>query len=220
MGPTTRAVAFGDFTCWDGGASSGRVDLLRASGHPFEWRAVWSEVSCGSRATTYRRNRIGGGGRPPPIQPTVGRLLDGMEPKSATRRCCTPLLAAGFMRSDATCDPMARFGSAVAMTRAPTTSSAWRLIREGRNGWRRLRCEQPPLAMDSSKTHSGESALRRFLDLVQQTHAVTDRGHPRVLPSAQDWEHLTPVGTREAWTSRIGDLWRRSGLIPRVRPRG
>lgn len=126
------------------------------------------------------------------------------------------LLAAEFMSSDATSDPIARFGYAVAMTREPITTAAWRLIREWRDDWAQLQHAQLPVVTDASGTHCGDAALERLADLLNETHAVTDGGHPRVISTMQDWEPLTTVDPPEAWTSQVGDPWRRAGIIRRT----
>lgn len=126
------------------------------------------------------------------------------------------LLAAEFMSSDATSDPIARFGYAVAMTREPITGAAWRLIREWRDDLAQLQRSEVPVVTDSSGTHCGDAALRRLADLLDETQVVTDGGPPRVNSTMQDWEPLTTVDPPEAWTSQVGDPWRRAGIIRRA----
>ncbi|XAS74973.1 hypothetical protein V3G39_09865 [Dermatophilaceae bacterium Sec6.4] len=126
------------------------------------------------------------------------------------------LLAAEFMSSDATSDPIARFGYAVAMTREPITTAAWRLIREWRDGWAQLQRAQLPLVVDSSGTYCGDAALQRLAELLKATHPAVDGEHPRVVSTMQDWEPLTAVDPPEAWTSQVGDPWRRAGIIRRA----
>lgn len=102
------------------------------------------------------------------------------------------------------------------MTREPITCAAWRLIRAWRDDRQCLQDDELPIVTDSSGTYSGDAALRRLADLLDDTPAATDRGDPEVLCPAQDGEPLTTVDPPEAWTSQVGDPWRRAGLIRRA----
>lgn len=125
------------------------------------------------------------------------------------------VLAPAFMRSNATSDPIKRFGYAVAMTREPITGAAWRLRRTWRHDWQQLEQDQLPLVVEANDVYAGDEALRRLGELVQleEREARGAGGQERVDYEQLHWQPQTTVRPPEGWTSAVGDPWRRAALM-------
>ncbi len=261
MEPVDHTVLYGDVTCWKCALAHRRADLLRASGHTIQWRAVESQRALpvpGRRRSERESTRVLASLAQFGPQIRAGQrvpcYVTDMVPQTAAAVCAyaeavvatvedqvrdllfaaywmhgtdigdpevlRTLCAVEFMSSQATSDPIARFGYAVAMTREPITGAAWRMIRQWREDWQQLRAQQLPVVTDSSGTPFGDAALRRRADLLDKAPAITDRDQPRNLSPVRDWEPPGSVNPPEAWTSQVGDPWRRAGLIRRARMGG
>ncbi|XAS74903.1 hypothetical protein V3G39_09475 [Dermatophilaceae bacterium Sec6.4] len=252
--PATRAVVYGDFTCWKCALANRRTDLLRRSGYTIEWRAIESEPGLpvrGRGRTAQESDHVAAVRRVVSTQLRTGEVmsqdLPDLVPKTTAAvsayaeavvanvpdqvraqlftaywqhgtdignpEILRTLLAAQFMRSEATSDPIVRFGYAVAMTREPITTAAWRLIRQWRREWQTLQCDQLPTVTDASGTYCGDAALRRLGDLLDQPSPIAGDGFHRASSTLPDWEPPTTVEPPMQWTSQAGDPWRRAALI-------
>ncbi|XAS75855.1 hypothetical protein V3G39_14540 [Dermatophilaceae bacterium Sec6.4] len=120
------------------------------------------------------------------------------------------VLAPAFMRSDATSDPIKRFGYAVAMTREPITTAAWELIRSWREEWAQVARNELPVLVEGTDVCSGVDALARLAAMLQADAAgAIDTSSA----STVHWAPRTTVTPPETWTSGVGDPWRRAALI-------
>lgn len=125
------------------------------------------------------------------------------------------VLAPAFMRSDATSDPIKRFGYAVAMTREPITGAAWRLIRSWRQDWQQIEDNELPLVVDSTGAYAGADALRRLGELIDAGVGACDGSGSHTWQDVEQlhWTPQTTVVPPESWTSTVGDPWRRAALM-------
>ncbi len=125
------------------------------------------------------------------------------------------VLAPAFMRSDATSDPIKRFGYAVAMTREPITGAAWRLIRSWRQEWQQIENNELPVLVDSTGAYAGAGALRRLGELIQAGVGGSIASGSQTRPDFEQlhWTPQTTVSPPESWTSTVGDPWRRAALM-------
>ena len=126
------------------------------------------------------------------------------------------LLASAFMRGSATSDPIREFGYAVAMTRGPITSPAWRLIRDWRRDWEAIGAPELPSLWDGTRIESGEYALRQLgveLSQAPEPRSAPDGASPRARVGSR-WRP-TKFYPPATWVSQVGDPWRRAFLMSR-----
>lgn len=127
------------------------------------------------------------------------------------------LLAATFMRGEATCDPIREFGYAVAMTRAPISGAAWRRIVRWRQELRELGPEELPVVTIPPRVEAGDEALGWLEQMLGQAPS-TDVAADGTTPSDSATSHWRPPTTAlppATWTSQVGDPWNRTWLMTR-----
>jgi hypothetical protein len=123
------------------------------------------------------------------------------------------LLAGTFMRGKATSDPIREFGYAVALSRGPITTRAWRLIRDWRQQWQDLGCPELPILRDGTRVQSGVRALRRLA--IEVSHAPTPDGAGPRAKVESGWRPPTTVRPPATWVSQVGDPWARAFRMSR-----
>ncbi|WP_162308147.1 DsbA family oxidoreductase [Segeticoccus rhizosphaerae] len=121
------------------------------------------------------------------------------------------LLAGDFIRGHATSDPVRRFGYAVAMTRAPITTAAWRRIKQSRERWSSLHQAELPTVVEGGVASSGQRACE-YLGVRVARH--------RRSPAAPSWlvarDIRVPVGAVHppaTWLTQVGDPWQRESRL-------
>ena len=122
------------------------------------------------------------------------------------------LLGGTFMRGKAISEPIREWGFAVAVTRGPITSRAWRLIRDWNQEWQALGRPELPSLRDATRIQSGERALGQLADEVSQAPMpgdAPDGGGPRV-NVVSGWRPPTTVHPPATWVSQVGDPWARA----------
>ena len=122
------------------------------------------------------------------------------------------LLGGTFMRGKAISEPIREWGFAVAVTRGPITSRAWRLIRDWNQEWQALGRPELPSLWDATRIQSGERALGQLADEVSQAPMpgdAPDGGGPRV-NVVSGWRPPTTVHPPASWVSQVGDPWARA----------
>jgi 2-hydroxychromene-2-carboxylate isomerase len=122
------------------------------------------------------------------------------------------LLGGTFMRGKAISEPIREWGFAVAVTRGPITSRAWRLIRDWNQEWQALGRPELPSLWDATRIQSGERALGQLADEVSQAPMpgdAPDGGGPRV-NVVSGWRPPTTVHPPATWVSQVGDPWART----------
>lgn len=125
------------------------------------------------------------------------------------------LLAVTFMRGEATCDPIREFGYAVAMTRAPITGAAWRLIERWRRDFLAVGPVALPVATTSARVEVGDAALIWLDDMLAEkpsTEVASGDTGTRSSP-APPWRPPTTTTPPATWTSQVGDPWNRAWLM-------
>jgi 2-hydroxychromene-2-carboxylate isomerase len=122
------------------------------------------------------------------------------------------LLASAFMRGNATSDPIREFGYAVAMTRGPITTQAWRLIRDWRQDWQAIGAPELPSLWDGTRIKSGERALRQLAVELSQAPAPGGalEGASSRAKVGSRWRPPTTVCPPATWVSQVGDPWMRA----------
>jgi hypothetical protein len=121
------------------------------------------------------------------------------------------LLAGDFIRGHATSDPVRRFGYAVAMTRAPITTAAWRRIKQSKERWGSLRQAELPTVIEGSIVFSGPRACE-YLGVRVARHRRSPAARPwlvaRDIPISVGAVH--PPAT---WLTQVGDPWQRESRL-------
>ncbi|HEX5494248.1 MAG TPA: DsbA family protein [Mycobacteriales bacterium] len=119
-------------------------------------------------------------------------------PEVLRRRLVGPIL-----RGRSSSWPLRESGYAVAVSRGPVTTGAWRQIRAWRDEWARLGTGAvPTLVADNGLPVSGEAALRRLAEEILRSEAVIGLD---LLDSAR--YPAMAVQPSRAWVSQVGGPW-------------
>ncbi|MET9272970.1 DsbA family protein [Kribbella sp. NPDC003557] len=119
-------------------------------------------------------------------------------PEVLRRRLTGPIL-----RGRSTSSPLRDSGYAVAVSRGPITTSAWRRIRVWREEWVYLGTgEVPTLVAGDGSPSTGEAALRRLEKEILRAGAEIDPD----LPDPAKFP-VKPVRPPKTWVSEVGGTW-------------